>query len=70
MYVAGVDGCRAGWVAFKIELPSRKTSVDVVDLPGLMKNRPPDLAYLGIDIPIGLLDSSRACDIAAQKLLD
>ena len=69
MYVAGVDGCRAVWVAFKIELPSRKTSVDVVDLPGLMKNRPPDLAILGIDIPIGLLDGSRACDKAARKLL-
>jgi predicted RNase H-like nuclease len=69
MWVAGIDGCRGGWVEFKIELPSRKTSVEVVDLPGLMKNRPPDLAILGIDIPIGLLDGSRACDKAARKLL-
>jgi predicted RNase H-like nuclease len=22
MFVAGVDGCRAGWVAFKVELPA------------------------------------------------
>jgi predicted RNase H-like nuclease len=69
MYVAGVDGCRGGWVAFKVDLPSHKTSVEIVDLPGLMKNRPPDLAILGIDIPIGLLDGSRACDKAARKLL-
>jgi predicted RNase H-like nuclease len=69
MWVAGIDGCRGGWVEFKIELPSRKTSVEVVDLASLLRNRPSDLGYLAIDIPIGLLDGSRACDIAARKLL-
>jgi predicted RNase H-like nuclease len=69
VFVAGVDGCRAGWVAFKVELPSFITSVDVIDLPGLLRKRPPELACLGIDIPIGLLDGSRACDLAARKLL-
>lgn len=34
-----------------------------------MRKRPPELACLGIDIPIGLLDGSRACDKAARKLL-
>lgn len=68
-FVAGVDGCRAGWVAFKIELPLRKASVEVIDLAALLRSRPPDLAYLAIDIPIGLLDGSRACDKAARKLL-
>lgn len=33
MFVAGMDGCRAGWVAFKVEVPSLTTSVDVVDMP-------------------------------------
>jgi len=69
MFVAGVDGCRAGWVAFRIELPSLATSVDLVDLPKLLSSRPTDLLYLAIDIPIGLLDCSRACDKAARKLL-
>lgn len=69
MLVAGVDGCRAGWVAFRVGVPSLSTSVDVVDLPGLLQSRPSDLACLGIDIPIGLLDGPRACDKAARKLL-
>jgi predicted RNase H-like nuclease len=69
MFVAGVDGCRAGWVAFKVEVPSLVTSVELVDVPTLLKSRPNDLLCLAIDIPIGLLDCSRACDKAARKLL-
>lgn len=67
MIVAGVDGCHGGWIAFKVEQPSRATSVEVVDLAGLLRKRSPDLSYLAIDIPIGLLDGSRACDKAARK---
>ena len=69
MFVAGADGCRAGWVRFAVEVPSLATSVDVVDLAELLRNRPSDLACIGIDIPIGLLNGSRACDKAARKLL-
>src|SRR5579864_9695688 len=69
MFVAGVDGCRAGWIAFKVEVPSLATSVDVVDLAELLSSRPDDLLCLAIDIPIGLLNGSRACDKAARKLL-
>src|ERR1035438_675717 len=69
MFVAGVDGCRAGWVRFAVEVPLLAISVDVVDLAELLRNRPSDLACLGIDIPIGLIDGSRACDKAARKLL-
>ena len=69
MFVAGVDGCRAGWVAFKVEVPSLTTSVDLVDLPKLLSSRPNDLLSLAIDIPIGLPDCSRTCDKAARKLL-
>jgi hypothetical protein len=39
MFLAGVDGCRAGWVAFKVELPSLATSLDLVDLPKLLRSR-------------------------------
>ena len=69
MFVAGVDGCRAGWVCFKVELPSGATSVEVIDLPVLLRKRPPAVICLGIDLPIGLLDGPRACDIEARKLL-
>jgi predicted RNase H-like nuclease len=69
MRVAGVDGCRGGWVAFTVDLETRTTSVELVEIDALLRKRPPDLAYLAIDIPIGLLDGSRACDIAARKLL-
>jgi predicted RNase H-like nuclease len=69
MIVAGVDGCRAGWVCFAVEVPSLATSVDVVDLAEVLRNRPSDLACIGIDIPIGLLECSRACDKAARRPL-
>jgi predicted RNase H-like nuclease len=69
MFVVGVDGCSAGWVAFKVQLSSLATSIEVVDLQSWLKKRPPDIAHLGIDIPIGLFDRPRACDIAARKLL-
>jgi predicted RNase H-like nuclease len=69
MIVAGVDGCPAGWIAFKVELPSRVTSVEVIDLPAWLKNRPDELASVGIDIPIGLLDHPRGCDIEARERL-
>jgi predicted RNase H-like nuclease len=52
-----------------VELPARATSVEVVDLPAWLRERPPDLACVGIDIPIGLLEGPRACDKAARKLL-
>jgi predicted RNase H-like nuclease len=69
MFVAGVDGCRTGWVGFKVEVPSLTTSVDVVDVAALLLKRPPELLCFAIDIPIGLLDVSRACDKAARRLL-
>jgi predicted RNase H-like nuclease len=31
MIVAGVDGCHAGWIAFKVDLASLATSVETVD---------------------------------------
>jgi predicted RNase H-like nuclease len=69
MFVAGVDGCHAGWVRFAVEVPSLSTSVDVVNLAEVLRSRPTDLACIGIDIPIGLLNGSRACDKAARRLL-
>lgn len=69
MFVAGVDGCRVGWVLFRIDVPTLSTAIEIVDLPGLLTNRPERLASLGIDIPIGLLDCPRQCDQTARRLL-
>ncbi len=75
-WVAGVDGCRGGWVVILMEMQSTGRSAwelrlcssfgEVLDL---------DLkpAAIAIDIPIGLLDSAqsggRDCDRAARSLL-
>jgi hypothetical protein len=64
MWLAGIDGCRGGWVSFKVDLVSLGTSVELIDLPYILRNKPDDLATLAIDIPVGLLDRSRACDKA------
>jgi len=69
VFVAGIDGCRRGLVSFKVDLASLSTSVELIDLPSILRNKPDDIASLAIDIPIGLLDGSRACDKAARKLL-
>ena len=51
--------------------PSRlkATSVEVVNLLTWLRERAPDLACVGIDIPIGLLEGPRTCDKAARKPL-
>lgn len=69
MFVVGVDGCRAGWVQFRVDVPSVSTSVEAVDLTSLVGRRPDGLRCVAIAIPIGLLDGPRACDLAARKLL-
>lgn len=69
MYVAGFDGCRIGWVSFRVDLASRATMVEIIDLPALLRNRPEDLCAMAIDIPIGLFDRARECDRAARVLL-
>jgi len=58
-----------GWVTFKVDLPAHGTSVELVSLTTCLRERPPDLAGIAIDIPIGLLEGPRVCDKAARKLL-
>jgi predicted RNase H-like nuclease len=56
-------------ISFNLDLASLSTSVELINLPSVLRNRPDDLATVAVDIPIGLLDFSRACDRAARKLL-
>jgi hypothetical protein len=46
VFVGGVDGCRGGWVCFKVELPSFTNSLELIDLPATLKDKRSDLAYL------------------------
>lgn len=77
LHVAGVDGCKKGWVVVLIELNHDRTIAGefcrhvpafqrVVDLPESPR-------YVGVDIPIGLpviaVPGGRACDREARKLL-
>jgi predicted RNase H-like nuclease len=66
--VAGLDGCRGGWLMVRLDTWSRQISVDfaptwqALDFSGL--------ALAAVDMPIGLTDTGpRACDLAARALL-
>lgn len=64
---AGLDGCPAGWVMATIR--DRSIAIDVVDSidAAWRALRSPQLVL--VDIPIGLCDGPRACDIEARALL-
>ena len=72
-FVAGLDGCRAGWVM--VTVPSAGTGaprVEVVTDLGLVTDRLERgrIAAVAIDIPIGLApDSSRPVDHEARRRL-
>ncbi len=58
--IAGIDGCKAGWIVVT------DRAVEVVTTLHLDR-----FTIVGIDMPIGLLDGPpRACDIAARKYLE
>jgi len=68
--VVGLDGCAAGWVCFQVDLQSRSTSVLVIPKISELISTLPRPKLIAIDIPIGLpLKGSRACDMAARRLL-
>lgn len=66
--IAGVDGCRTGWVA-AIDAGDGRTAVRWFgQFADILKDC--DMRVIAIDIPIGLLlRGSRACDLLARKLL-
>ena len=73
--VAGVDGCRGGWVVVvadsdpKVERPFVADHVDDLG-PVIEQVRRGDLAAMAVDMPIGLFDDRpRPCDIAARVVL-
>ncbi len=64
--VAGIDGCRAGWVMVRRDAAGRFAAPVVVT--SLNELPPADMTV--VDIPIGLPESGRrACDLEARALL-
>lgn len=71
--VAGIDGCRGGWVVVTGSTdPASATSVEVVPAIGVVLDRlrAGEWALVGIDMPIGLPDAGgRASDAEARARL-
>ncbi|MDP9391389.1 MAG: DUF429 domain-containing protein [Actinomycetota bacterium] len=67
MAVLGVDGWQGRWVAARLE-GRTVTLVVLEDAAAVLAV--PDVAVVGIDMPIGLSDDGvRACDVAARRRL-
>jgi len=70
-FVLGVDGCRAGWVAARLNLSSGEVTAFVMSAFGALLNGPgAKAAMIAVDMPIGLAETGRrACESEARKLL-
>jgi predicted RNase H-like nuclease len=70
--VLGVDGCRAGWVGVVLDAGTASVVVGATidELVTAARLAHPELAVVGIDIPIGLPDSApRQADLLARTRL-
>jgi predicted RNase H-like nuclease len=68
--VAGVDGCKAGWLCVAKDLDTGLITSAVFSNAQLLLQQKPEPLIIAVDIPIGLTEvGPRQCDIAARKLL-
>jgi predicted RNase H-like nuclease len=70
--VLGVDGCKAGWVGVVLSGGTAAVTVapTITDLVAAVRADHPELAVVGIDIPIGLPDTApRQADLLARQRL-
>ena len=68
--VAGVDGCRTGWVVARLGPAGLSLAVVTEIGPVVEEVAGGDLAALAVDMPVGLPgDGPRACDTEARRLL-
>ena len=69
-YIAGVDGCKDGWLAIHRDLGSGDITSEVRFSGDQLINQSTNPEVLALDIPIGLTDSGpRQCDLVARKML-
>ncbi len=68
-WIAGVDGCKGGWIAVYEDTDSGKLDCRVgTTFDEVMTHR--ELDVVAVDMPIGLCDGTgRACDAAARAAL-
>ena len=70
MVLAGVDGCRGGWLLLLFDTNSRQMELRYACKYASLILGKPQPKTIGIDIPIGLSDNGdRDCDKAARALL-
>lgn len=70
MQIAGVDGCKGGWICITRDLTSREISSEVVASISSLLDRVPRPVVLAIDIPIGLPETGRRrCEQLARGIL-
>lgn len=68
--VAGVDGCKKGWLCVTKNLYTGEINSAVYTDAKSLFHQQPEPLIIAIDIPIGLTEAgSRICDIEARKLI-
>ena len=68
--VAGVDGCRAGWLCITRDLDTGRIESAVFENAESLVQQKPEPSIIAVDIPIGLTEAGpRQCDLIARKLL-
>ncbi len=69
-WIAGVDGCRAGWFRVAFEPDTQALGFRIVAHAHELMTRPPEPSVIGIDMPIGLPECGRRdCDAQARARL-
>lgn len=72
-FVAGIDGCRAGWIVCKLPISKDAQLKPIFEVKASLKevwDSLEDAELILIDIPIGLAEKGdQACDRAAKKRL-
>ncbi len=70
-WIAGVDGCKGGWIAVYEETASRTLTCRIVkEFEDVFGMHHPPLAVVAVDMPIGLWDTGgRDCDTCARDVL-
>lgn len=70
VWIAGVDGCPAGWFRISREIDTGRLEFRILPDATSLLDVEPCPTLLAIDIPIGLPESgSRECDIEARQCL-
>lgn len=69
-FIAGVDGCKFGWLCITEEVDTGKIDSKVYRTAQDLFTQTPEPILYAIDIPIGLNETGpRLCDIQARELL-